>query len=111
MDMDRTTITCGSSRHRFSVYGQAFAAMASRRNFPVRSYYPKNVVLQSPDPRIVGIAEARGIFGYRVQHRLNLARRVEDDAQDLRGGSLLLHHLNEALTHLSDLPSGRLELL
>jgi hypothetical protein len=65
MDMDRPN-------HCFSVYGQAFAAMANRRNFPVRSYYPKNAVLQAPDPRIVRIAKARGIFSNRVQHRLNL---------------------------------------
>src|SRR5262245_6705859 len=109
--MDCLTIACGSSSHRFSVYNQAFAAMASRRTFPGRSYYPENVVLQAPDRRIVRIAQARGVFSYRVQHRLNFARRVGDDAKDLRGGSLQFRRLDKALPRVGDLMSACFELL
>src|SRR5580704_10165271 len=67
------------------------------------------VVLQTEDLRIVRFAQACGIFGHRVQHRLN--RRGRDDAQHLRGGVLLLHHLDKALTRVGDLPSACFELL
>jgi hypothetical protein len=45
------------------------------------------------DHRIVCVAQASGIFAYRVQHRLNLGRRVRDDAQHFSGRSLLLQGL------------------
>src|SRR5580700_9343719 len=109
MHMDRPTIVSSSSSDRISVYGEARAAMGSRRNFPACSHYSKNVALEAPDPRIDRVAQARGIFGHRVEHRLN--RRVRDDAQHLRGGSLLLHRLDKALTRLGNLPSARFELL
>ena len=48
---------------------------------------------------------------YRVQHRLNLGRRVRDDAQNLGGGGLLLQRLDKALPHLGDLASACFELL
>src|ERR1700719_230304 len=105
MDMDRPTIVSGSSSHRISVYGEARAAMGSRRNFPVCSHYSKNVAVEAPDPRIDCVAQARGIFGHRVQYRLN--RRVRDNAQHLGGGSLLLHRLDKALTGMGNLPSAR----
>jgi hypothetical protein len=49
------------------------------------------------------------MFGYRVQHRLN--RRVRDEAQHLRGGSLLLHRLGRTLTRVGDLLPACFELL
>src|SRR5580704_8721531 len=67
------------------------------------------VVLQTEDLRIVRFAQACGIFGHRVQHRRN--RRGRDDAQYLRGGSLLAHRLGKALTRLGDLASACFELL
>jgi hypothetical protein len=49
------------------------------------------------------------MFGHRVQHRLN--RRVRDEAQHLRGGSLLHRRLGKALTRIGDLPPACLEFL
>jgi hypothetical protein len=46
-----------------------------------------------------------------VQHRLNLGRRVRDDAQNLGGGGLLLQRLDKVLPHVGDLASACFELL
>ena len=61
------------------------------------------------DLRVVRIAQARGIFGYRVKHPLN--RGVRDEAQHLRSGSLLHRRLGKALTRVGDLPPICLEFL
>src|SRR5262245_51130474 len=39
----------------------------------------------------VGLADARGVLGDRVEHRLDLRRRTIGDTQDLSGRRLLLH--------------------
>src|ERR1700751_3793845 len=103
--MNRSTIACGSSGHSVSVYGYALVGMDDYRNFPVRSYQAKKVVLQAEDLRIVRVGQLCGIFGYRIEHRLN--RRVRDDVQYLRGGSLLLLTLRNVAIQVSILQCDR----
>jgi hypothetical protein len=76
MDMNRPTIACSPSNHGVSICRNCLPGTARRRNFSVGGYQPKKVVLQAEDHCVVRVAQASGIFGYRVQHRLNLRRRA-----------------------------------
>src|SRR5262249_1935223 len=111
VDMNRPMVACGSSSHRVSVGRNAPPGVATPWDSPAISLHPKKVVLQAEDSGIVRVAQASGIFGYRIQHRLNLAWRFRDDAQHIGGGSLLLHSLSQAFPRVVDLPSVFVELL
>jgi hypothetical protein len=71
-----------------------YEATSRRRLFSSR----KISALFAPD-------KLRGIFGYRIEHRLN--RRVRDDVQYLRGGSLLLLTLRDVTIQVSILQCDR----
>ena len=53
------------------------------------------VPVYQADGGIVVVAQARRVFRDRVEHRLNVARRARNDAQNLGGGGLLLQGLGE----------------
>jgi hypothetical protein len=52
-----------------------------------------DVPIAKEDDGVERLAEAGGTGDDRVQHRLDVGRRAADDAQDLRGGGLLLQRL------------------
>ena len=62
---------------------------------------PPSRIRLSPSGRSphCSVAQACGMFGHRVQHRLK--RRIRDDAQHLGGGSLPLRSLDQALRALA----------
>ena len=55
----------------------------------------ERIAFDESDDRIVRIADARGVLGNGVQHRLKIRRRAGDDTQDLTRRGLLLQRLGE----------------
>ena len=94
MDMDRPTIVSGSSSDRISVYGEARAAMGSRRNFPVCGYYPKNVACLQRSAATVWLLRRFGIpadlvigvskFPFKSHAWVEVEGRVVNDRQRVR---------------------------
>ena len=70
----------------------------------VVSGQPQRPPVQVKQFCVAGSAEARGALDHRVQHGLEIRRRLTDDAQDLSGGRLLLQRLGQgAILLLQDL--------
>src|SRR5262249_4546509 len=53
------------------------------------------VAVDAEDRRVDRRAEAGGALGNRVEHGLDIRRRVGDHAQDLAGGRLLIERVSE----------------
>jgi hypothetical protein len=58
-----------------------------------------------------GITNARGIFQYGLEYRLQLTARARDDAQHLCGRRLLLQRLGKVPPRLGEFTGARFELL
>src|SRR5262249_13336000 len=75
------------------------------RNRAVVSWCYEIITSGERESRIERPADVRGISHDRVEHRLEVARRAADDAQDLAGGSLLLLGLDQLLVACLELTS------
>src|SRR5262249_8854331 len=60
-------------------------------------------LLAQPQVRKIGLADADRALQYRVEYKLQLARRAADDMQDLRGCGLLLLGVPELVGEARDL--------
>src|SRR5262245_60407001 len=61
------------------------------------------IALYQPDDDVVCSAKARGALRYCIEHGLGVVRRSADDAQNLRGGRLLLFRLEQIGAKFPDL--------
>ena len=71
---------------------------------------PESSALAKPHHAEFCLADARGLLEHCLEHRFQLAGRTRDDAQHLRGRSLLLQRLGESLPGLSEFAGPDFEL-
>jgi hypothetical protein len=61
----------------------------------MRRHQSKDITINAKNKGNVCVTEPGSILGDRVQHRLEVGRRIADNTQELIGGGLLLQRLRE----------------
>src|SRR6185312_13207703 len=91
-DVDRLQIADGAAGHRGAAQRHRFfprhpPELAERRG------HPEHLVIDDEDIDNLRLANAGGVLGYRVKHRLHVTRRIGDYAENVTDGLLLLREV------------------
>mmetsp|Transcript_70472 Transcript_70472/g.166163 ORF Transcript_70472/g.166163 Transcript_70472/m.166163 type:complete len:439 (-) Transcript_70472:517-1833(-) len=73
--------------------GPALQRLAVLSTHVGERHHPRALPVPAPDRRRVPVQQPAGAAGNRVQHRLNIVRRLGDDLEDLGGGGLALQRV------------------
>src|SRR5262245_7451532 len=91
MNMDRSPLEYGPSRHQSAIGGRRMAQ--NIRDRAVRGYSHLQTALDPEDLRINRLAKASRILGHSVHDGPQVGRRLTNDTEDLTRSRLLLQGL------------------